>query len=167
MPRSFNFSLDSSSGVEQILAAFGERDYWLARLSAFSGIDTLERLSVDPDGSVTAVIVKDVHRNGEPSPIARFFPQDWRVVQQEQWHPVGERRVSGEVSIVPNGAPGSAAGTALLTPTRNGSRLKCTATVEFTVPLIGGRIENLMGRVLVQNITALQAFTTEWINTHG
>lgn len=53
-------------------------------------------------------------------------------------------RLRGEVSIEPHGAPGSAAGTALLVPTRNGSRLKCNATVEFKVPLVGGTIESML-----------------------
>lgn len=136
-------------------------------MSAFSGIDTLETLSVDSDGSVTAVLVKDVSRGRGPSPIAKFFPQEWRVAQREVWHPVDGNRVNGVLSIVSDGVPGSVAGTALLAPSTQGSHLECTAKVEFKAPLIGGQIEHLMGRVLVQNITALQRFTAEWITAHG
>ncbi|OBB23913.1 hypothetical protein A5792_31390 [Mycolicibacterium peregrinum] len=166
MSKTFNLSLDSPVGVEQILAAFGEREYWLARLSIFSGIDTLESLSVDRDGSVTAILTKDVQRNRESSPLAKFFPENWRVVQRETWHPLSGNRVGGDLSITPSRAPGSAAGTALLAPIATGSRLKCAAKVEFKVPLIGGEIERMMGRVLVQNITALQHFTADWIAKH-
>lgn len=164
--KTFNFSLDSTVCVEQILAAFGERDYWMDRLSTFNGIDTLESLEVDPDGSVTAVMVKDVQRGREPSPLAKFFPRNWRVVQREAWHPIDADQVSGDVSIASDGVPGSAAGAALLAPIATGSRLKCAARVEFKVPLVGGQIESVMGRILVQNVTAVQHFTADWITAH-
>jgi hypothetical protein len=55
----------------------------------------------------------------------------------------------------------------LLAPAQNGSRLKCTATVEFNVPLIGGKIESMIGRQLVEQISALHRFTAEWITEHA
>jgi hypothetical protein len=54
MPRSFDFSIESPSSVEQIHAAFSEKDYWLARLAAFGGIGRLDSLVKDTDGSVPA-----------------------------------------------------------------------------------------------------------------
>ena len=55
MSRSLALSLDAPVGVDEILAAFADEDYWRARLAAFdSGTATLDGLTVDPDGSVTA-----------------------------------------------------------------------------------------------------------------
>jgi hypothetical protein len=48
-------------------------------------------------------------------------------------------------------------------PTQNGSRLKGTATVEFKVPLIGGKIESIIGRQLVEQISSILRFTAKWI----
>jgi hypothetical protein len=39
--------------------------------------------------------------------------------------------------------------------------------VEFKVPLIGGAVESVVGRLLVQNISSMQRFTTEWIKQHA
>lgn len=167
MPRSFDFSVDSSATVEQIHLAFAERDYWSARLTTFGGLGSLDSLTIGSDGAVSVVVVKDMHPDGVPGPAAKFFPQRWRVVQHETWRPIGDGRVRGEVSVEPHGAPGSGAGTALLTPTTHGSRLKCTATVEFRVPMIGGAVESVMGRLLVQNISVMQRFTTDWIQAHA
>lgn len=166
VPRSFDFSVDSPASVEQIHIAFTQKDYWLARLETFGGLGSLDSLVVDPDGTVTAVVVKNLRHDGLPGPAARLFPREWRVVQTEIWRPIEEGRVRGKVSIVPHGAPGSGTGTALLKPMQSGCQLKCTATVEFKVPLVGGQIENIMGRLLVQNISVIQRFTTEWINEH-
>ncbi len=71
--------------------------------------------------------------------------------------------VRGEVGIAARGAPGSGRGTALLAPSENGSCLKCTATVEFKVPLVGGKVEGLMGRLMVPQFSVIQRFTAKWI----
>ncbi|MGW4101280.1 DUF2505 domain-containing protein [Mycobacterium sp. NPDC004974] len=166
MSRSFDFTVDSSATVEQIHFAFGERDYWLARLTKFGSLGRLDTLSVDTDGSITAVIVHNLRPDGLPAPFTKFFPSEWQIVQNEKWRAIGGGRVRGEVSVVPHGAPGSWVGTALITPRSDGSQLKCAATAEFKVPLVGGKIEGLMGRMLVQNISVVQRFTAEWITSH-
>jgi len=168
MPRSVDFSLESSASVEQIHSAFSEEDYWLARVAAFGGgIAKLDSLIIDTDGSVPVVIVQDVRHAQLPGLVAKFYPRTWQVVHEETWSPIGDGLVRGEVSIATHGAPGSGFGTALLTPAQNGSRLKCTATVEFKVPLVGGKIESLIGRQLVKQFSAVQGFTAEWITEHA
>ena len=89
------------------------------------------------------------------------FPVIWQVVQNETWSPIGGGLVRGEVSIAAHGAPGSGLGTALLAPAQNGSRLKCTATVEFKVPLVGGKIESFIGRQMAQQILCNTALHRE------
>jgi Protein of unknown function (DUF2505) len=167
VPRSFEFSVESSASVEQTHLAYAERDYWLARLATFGGLGDLESLTVDSDGTVTVVVVTALRHDGLPGPVAKFFPREWRVVQNEKWSPVHDGQMRGEVSVISHGAPMSGTGTALLTPTKNGSQLKCQATVGVKVPLIGGKVESVMGRLLVQNISAMQGFTTEWVQEHA
>jgi hypothetical protein len=41
--------------------------------------------------------------------------------------------------------------------------LKGTVTVEFKVPLIGGKIESIIGRQLVEQISSILRFTAKWI----
>jgi Protein of unknown function (DUF2505) len=168
MPRSFDFSVESPASVEQIHSAFSEEDYWLARLAAFSGgIGKLDSLIIGTGGSVSVVIIQDVRHEGLPKLVAKFYPREWRVVQNETWSPIGGGLVRGEVSITSHGAPGSGFGTALLAPAQNGSRLKCTATVEFKVPLVGGKVESLIGRQLAKQFSVIQRFTHNWVTEHA
>ena len=44
MPRSFDILTESPASVEEIHAAFGSEDYWLARLAASDAITTLDSL---------------------------------------------------------------------------------------------------------------------------
>lgn len=167
MPRSFDLSVESSASVEQIHSAFSEEDYWLARLAAFGGIGTLDSLIIGTDGSVTVVIIQDLRHDLLPGLVAKLYPGDLEVVHNETWSPIGGGQVRGEVSIAARGVPGSGLGAALLAPAQNGSRLKCKATVEFKVPLVGGKIESFIGRQVVQQIAVMQRFTTKWITENA
>lgn len=166
MPRSVDFSVESAASVEQIHSAFSTEDYWLARLAAFGGFGRLDSLITNTDGSATVIIIHELRHDGLPGLVAKFFPRDWQVVQTEKWSPIGDGLVRGEVGIATRGAPGSGVGTVLLTPSQNGSRLNCTATVEFKVPLVGGKIESVLSRSLAQQISVIQRFTAKWIAEH-
>jgi uncharacterized protein DUF2505 len=83
-------------------------------------------------------------------------------VQKEAWSPIDGDKVRGEVSFAPRGAPGSGLGAAIRT---DAERLAPEGhrTVEFKVPLIGGKIESVIGRQLVEHISAILRFTAKWI----
>jgi hypothetical protein len=167
VPRSFDFEVESSASVGDIRWAFAEEHYWLARLKASGGIGRLDSLTVDADDSLAVVVVQDLRQELLSGLVAKFYPRAWQMVHSEAWSPIDSGLVRGEINIATRGAPGSGHGAVLLAPTPNGSRLAGTATVEFKVPLIGGQVENLIGRQLVQQLTDLLRFTTEWISENS
>ncbi len=116
---------------------------------------------------MTTIVANSLRPDGLPGPIAKVFPRQWRVEQKEIWSPAGDGKVRGKIASRSHGAPGSGSATAWLTPTPAGSRLKGRATLEFKVPLVGGKIETLMGKSLVQSIEVLQDFTTDWIKQNA
>jgi hypothetical protein len=132
-------------------------------MANFGDIGRLVSLDVDPDDGLEVTVVHDVRDGALPSIVARIYPARWQVVQKETWIPIGADSLRGEVSFVTRGAPGSGHGTALLVPVPDGSRLDCAATVEFKVPLIGGKIEGLVGHYLPQQFSEIQRFTAKWI----
>jgi hypothetical protein len=167
MPRSFEVSFESPASVEQVHSAFGDADYWLARIAAFGGGKTLDSLVVDSDGTVTVTITEDLRRSALPGMLAKLYSGDLNVRSTETWRPVDDRQVSGDISVAVTGAPGSGHGAAVLAPLENGSRLTFTATVEFKVPLLGGTIESYVAREFAQSIPQIQRFTTTWISEHA
>ena len=168
MPRSFHFAIESTASVDDIRWAYSEESYWRARLAAAGGLGRLDSFLVDVDDSVAVVIVQDLRRELLPAIASRFYPQLWRMEHNETWRPIGSGCVRGEISIVAHGAPGSGMGTAVLSPAHNnGSRLTGTATVQFNVPFVGGQVESLIGRQLVQELSDLQRFTSEWISENA
>jgi hypothetical protein len=168
MPRSFDLSVESPVSVEQFHSAFGDEDYWLARLANYgAGAVTLDSLITDADGTVTVATTVSLLGDGLPRLITQLHGGDLKTVLNETWSPIGGGRVRGEVSVAVPGVPLSGFGAGLLTPARNGSRLKYTATVEVKVPLVGGMIESFIGGQLAEPIAAIQRFTTTWITEHA
>jgi hypothetical protein len=57
----------------------------------------------------------------------------------------------------------------VLAPAKSGtgSRMEFNVTVEVRVPLVGGKIENFIGRALVDLLIAEQRFTTVWITENA
>jgi hypothetical protein len=167
MPRSFDVSFDSPASVEQVHAAFGDEKYWLARLAAFGGGKVLESLVVGSDGAVSAVVTEDLRHGGLPAILTTIARGDLNVVTTETWAPVGDDCVSGEISIAVTGAPGSGHGVAMLAPLGNGSRLKLSGTVQFNVPLVGGKVESFIAREFARGLPEIHRFTTTWIGEHA
>src|SRR5271165_6622161 len=160
MPRSFDSSLKSPASVDQVLSAFGDEDYWRARLAAFgNGTATLGSLIVDASGTLTVVIKLSLFRDRLPKLVTQLHRGDLEMVRNERWSRIDGGRVRGEVNAAVPGAPFSAVGEALLAPVRDGSRLEYTTTVEVKVPLVGGKIESFIGGQAAEQIAAIQHFT--------
>jgi hypothetical protein len=167
MPRSFDVCVQSPTTVTQVHGAFGDENYWQDRFAAFGTATTLDGLEVDDDDAVTVRTSQDLRHDGLPRLIAKFYPGDLLISSTETWTPVGDGSVRGTVTIEVAGAPGSGHGAALLRPRGEGSELSFTGTVEFRVPLVGGRIESYLGIQFTEHIPDIQRFTTDWIAAHG
>jgi hypothetical protein len=164
MPRSFDLSADYRATVEQVHAAFCDEKYWLARL-ADSGADTatLDSLAVDTDGRIEVTTTQALHRKRLPALVTQFHPGDLEVVRNETWWPVRDGKASAQVTGKVLAAPAAVSGEAVLAPTEAGCRLGLTATVHVDIPLVGGKIEGIIGTNLAELVTAEQRFTSMWV----
>ena len=170
MPRSFDMSTDFRVSVEEVLRAFSEEEYWLARL-ADSGADdtTLDSIEVGgpsgDDGSIDVITTQVLRNDRLPGVITQFHRGDLRIRREERWEPITNGTASANVTGLILDAPASLTGTAVLEPVTEtgGARMKLRATVEVRIPLVGGKLENFIGNQLVELLIAEQRFTTTWI----
>ena len=167
MSRSFEISTESPASVEQIHAAFGREDYWLARLAAGDATITLDSLIVDADGTVTVRTTQHLVHQLLPGLVAKLVPGDLKILSSETWRPVDDGQVRGQVSVSAPGGLGSGRGEAWLAPAGNGSQLRYAVRVEVKIPLVGGKLEKSLGAGLAESIPALLRFTTTWITEHA
>jgi hypothetical protein len=169
MPRSFDFSVDYEGSVDQVHAAFCDEQYWLTRL-ADSGVDdaTLDTLEVGDDGSVTVATTQVIRGDRMPAVVGQFHKGDLRLERREAWSPVTGGQAKAAIDGAITAAPVKLTGAATLAPTStgataSGARLEFHLTVEVRIPLVGGKVESLIGSQLAQLVIAEQQFTTSWI----
>jgi len=167
MARSFDVSVDSHASVEQVHAALGREEYWLARLATLNGRSTLESLVVDADRTVRVATTQDLGPDLLPAIVAKFYRREIKIRHRETWTPVSDNQLRGEIKVAVSGAPGSGSGDALLVPSHGGSNMALTGTVEFKVPLVGGTVESFIAREFAQGIPDIQAFTATWVAEHA
>lgn len=174
MPRSFDLSADYDGSVEVVHQAFTDESYWQARL-AESGVDVarLESMRVGgesgDDDTVTVVTLQVIHSHKLPGMVTQLHRGDLCIRREEIWGPVTDGAATGAVVGSILDAPVNLSGNAVLSPvTRTGgARLKFRATVQVSVPIIGGKLENIIGTRLAEVVAAEQRFTTEWIASMG
>ena len=158
--------------VEKVYRAFSNQTYWHERL-ADSGADraTLDSLEVGKHGRGGGIFIKTtqvLRRDRLPGVVTQFHPGDLAIVREETWSPVSGGKATATVTGVIPGAPVTLSGTGVLAPGENGgSRLEFTVAVEVRIPLLGGKVENLIGGQLVELLIAEQRFTTAWIRENA
>jgi hypothetical protein len=170
MPRSFDLSADYDGSVDEVHRAFTDAMYWRARLAG-SGVDvaTLESMRVGGDSGdedmVEVVTLQVIRSDKLPGMVTQLHSGDRCIRREETWGPVTGGAATGSVAGSIVDAPVNLAGIAVLEPIgrTGGTRLTFRATVQVRVPIIGGKVETIIGARLAELIAAEQRFTTEWI----
>ena len=170
MPRSFDMSTDYGVTVEEVLRAFSDEEYWLARL-ADSGADgtTLDSIQIGgpfgDDGSIDVITTQVLRSDRLPGVITQFHRGDLRIRREERWEAITNGSATANVTGSILDSTASLTGNAVLEPVTKsgGARLKLRATIEVRIPLVGGKLENFIGNQLVELLIAEQRFTTTWI----
>ena len=164
MPRAFDMATEYEGTVEQVHAAFCDRQYWLARLEA-SGADdwTLNGFHLGGDGGVDVVTIQVLHANRLPGVVHQFHRGDLEIRRAETWTGVSDGAAQAAVASSIVRAPVALNGGASLSPVADGARLAFQATVEVRIPLVGGKMEKFIGNQLIALLNDEQQFTTRWI----
>jgi hypothetical protein len=173
MPRSFDLSADYRESVEEVHRAFLEERYWRARLADIPVDEaTLESMRVGGasgehgvSGTVEVVTLQVVHSHNLHALVKQLHRGDLHVRREETWGPVVDGTATASITGSIVDTPVRVAGTAELTPIADsgGARLEFQIAVQVRVPIIGGKVERLIGTHLAELVSREQQFTAEWI----
>jgi hypothetical protein len=170
MPRSFELSADYEESVEEVHRAFQKEGYWRARLADIPVDEArLESMRVGGesgnDGSVEVVTLQVVRSHNLHALVKQLHRGDLCVRRKEAWGPVDDGIATASIvgSIVDT--PVDVSGTAELSPIAEsgGARLAFRVSVHVRVPIIGGKVERLIGTQLAELVSREQRLTAEWI----
>jgi Protein of unknown function (DUF2505) len=170
MPRSFELSADYDSSVEEIHRAFRDEEYWEARLADIPVDEArLESMRIGgesgDDGTIEVVTLQVVRSNNLHGLVKQLHPGDFGVRRTETWGPLIDGVATAAIVGSVVGAPVHVSGTAELSPIAGsgGARLTFRITVQVRIPLIGGKVERLIGTQLAELVSREQRLTAEWI----
>ena len=162
-------SADYEGSVEEVHQAFSETDYWLARL-ADSGVDDakLESMRVS-DGTIEVVTLQVVRSHNLPGLVTQLHRGDLCIRREVNWGPITDRTATASVAGSILDAPVNLSGTAVLSPIAGsgGARVEFQVSVQVRIPIVGGKVEKLLGGVLTSLVAGEQRFTTTWIANHA
>ena len=173
MPRSFDLSADYTDSVEELHRAFCEADYWQARLADIPVDEArLESIRVGgasgDDGTVEVVTLQEVRSHNLPAMVTQLHRGDLYFRREETWGPVTDGVATASIKGTIVDTPVNVSGTAELSPiARGGARLTFRVTIQVRIPLIGGKVENIIGTHLSDLVAREQRFTSEWITNNA
>jgi hypothetical protein len=168
MSRQIDFRSVSPHPADEVYATMVDPDYLRARLERIGGpgADLLEH-SADGQGAHyrlrLGLDAKDL-----PSVVRSVLPGNLTIERNERWTRQDGGRYLGDVDVTIPGAPASATGGMRLRDLPDGgSELNVRADVRVSVPLIGGKIEGVVGDQVQRLLAAETAFTDEWLARNG
>lgn len=170
MPRSFDVSTDYQGKVEEVHQAFYDLGYWQGRLAETPvDVASLESMRVGgesgTDGTIEVVTHQTVFSHHLPALVTQLYRGDLCVRREETWGPVKNGIATASIAGSIVGAPANLWGTAELTPNAEsgGARMTLRVTIQVRVPLIGGKLERIIGNELGELLSIEQRFTTLWL----
>jgi hypothetical protein len=170
MPHSFELSAEYEESVERVHRAFQEEGYWRARLADIPLDEAmLESMRVGgesgDDGTVEVVTLQVLYSHNLHAVVKQLHRGDLGIRRKETWGPLVNGTATGSIVATILDTPVNVSGTGELSPLAEsgGARLTCRITVQVRVPIIGGKVERLIGAQLDELVSREQRLTAEWI----
>ncbi len=118
-------------------------------------------VAMEPDGPGMRVRIEQVEtERGIPSFATKFVGDEIEIVQEETWS--GPEQ--GRLELTFPGKPGDARGTATLAESDGRTVETVDLTVKVSIPLVGGKLEGLIGDLVVKALKAENTVGREWLS---
>jgi hypothetical protein len=142
-----------------------DAEYLRARLQRLGGPGAaLLEHQADPTGARYR-LRQGLDKSALPPLVQNVVPANLVLERTETIRPVGPGRYEGTVDVHVPGAPVTAAGRMQLHEGAGGSEFTLQADVTVHLPLIGGRIEEIVVEQVRNLMAAETEFTREWLRS--
>lgn len=117
-------------------------------------------VQISPDGAGMSVVVDQVQPpDGIPSFATKIVGDRIQILQRERW--TDQSGAALDVTIP--GKPGHMKGTITLSPDGEGTLEKVDADIKVNIPLLGGKLEKLIGDLLESALRSEQRVGEAWL----
>lgn len=117
-------------------------------------------VEIEPDGAGFRARIEQVQpAQGIPSFATKFVGDEITIVQTERWASADR----GDITVEIPGKPGHMVGTAQLREARGTTTETVDLTVKVGIPLVGGKLEGLIGDLLLKALEAENVVGRRWL----
>jgi uncharacterized protein DUF2505 len=166
MARSIDYRSTLAFPAEKVFATMTDKEYLRARLREIGGpgSELLEH-EASPE-SARYRLKQGLKESDLPPVVGKVLQGDLSIQRTESLRRTGPGMYGGDVDVAIAGVPASASGTMRLADRGAGSEFEVHATVEVRVPLIGGKIEEIIAGQVRRLLEAETGFTVRWLASH-
>jgi hypothetical protein len=120
------------------------------------------RRTVSVDGTSVTV---DQTQSGDRIPgfAKKFVGDEIRILQEETWG----SPLRGDITVTIPGKPGQIAGTATVEEVGSGVVERVVLEIRVGIPLVGGKIEGLVGDKLLKSLKTENEVGRRWLEEHA
>lgn len=163
MPRPIEHQARFDAATDAVHDTLLDAKYLDARLAELGGRDAA-LLTHEVDGARARIVLRQgVPVEFLPSVVRRFTGDDLVLDRTERWGPRDGGGWRADVEVTVRGLPGSISGTLELTDTALGSELVLRGQTAVSVPMVGGRIEEIVAEQVTELMRHESRFTQRWL----
>ncbi len=169
MSRRQQSTLAFDAPPETVYAVYASDEYWQTLMDRYDeltpGKSDITEFRSDERGIL--VEFRQVLPRAELPPILRtVIPLDMAITRRHKFAPFDQKSVKGRFEASIAHTPGRLDGRYLLTGVAAGSQLLVDSLCKVPVPLLGGKLEDMVLQSVKDVFTIEGAFTADWISEH-
>jgi hypothetical protein len=165
MARSIDHRSTFDHPADKVFATMTDPEYLRARLRELGGPGS-DLLEHEADAEHARYRLRQgLSEKDLPPIVGKVVSGDLAIERTETLNRSGDG-YTGDVAVQIKGAPASASGTMRLTPADGGTAFEVHADVSVSVPLIGGKIEEIVADQVRKLLNEETAFTASWLTSH-
>ena len=166
MARSIDYRSTIMFPADKVFAVMTDKEYLEARLRELGGPGSglLEHEATSEGARYR--LKQGLSESDLPPIVGKVVGGDLAIERTETLRRTEPGRYGGDVDVKIAGVPASASGTMALADDGNGSLFEVRTDVTVKVPLIGGKIEEIVAEQVRRLLEAETAFTIRWLGSH-
>ena len=151
-------------------AALTDRGYWQARIEEVGGPGAALTGFTAAGGGVQVDLTQAIPEEHLPSIVQKVKSGDLLIARTETWGPLDSVTAAGSFSATVPGTPIKLRGTHSLSGGGDDDddfcTIRTTGEAQVSVPLIGGKLEQIIAENITRLLALEQQFTAEWLAEH-
>jgi hypothetical protein len=161
MATGFEHTAHFTKPVATLHAALVSEQYWKDRMAEVGGPDA-RLVKFESNGGTDIDMVQTVDQKYLPEFVTKIRPGNLEIHRSEKWGGLTGDTATGTFVADVQGAPAKISGTTTLHVDGTGSSLTVHGEVEVRIPLLGGRVEEMIAEQLQRLMGKEDGFTQEW-----